>query len=968
MSPAPEQKRDPAQSAMRLARLRELPGSIGPFKLLRQIGEGGMGIVILAQQENPTRTVALKVIHTHVLSPRTLYRFKQEAETLARLQHPGVAQIYQIGTYETPQGDLPYIAMEYVEGERLDHWNQKRSPSLKERLELAALITEAVEHAHLKGVIHRDLKPGNILVTAEARPKIVDFGVARLNDDDTRTTTLRTDLGSLMGTLTYMSPEQASGDPDAVDRRSDVYSLGVVFYELVTGKLPYAIERAPLPEAVRVIREEEPTKLSTHLRTLRGDVETIVLKALEKDPARRYASAQELGDDIRRYLADQPIHARPPSALYQFSKFARRNKVLVGGAAAVALSLAAGTAVSTRLYLKERDANQREREAREQAQVDERHAEATAEFLISIFGGMDPAVALGADTELLRRLLGNARGRLALELADQPLVQARLRATLGRSYMALNLFDEAEVELKAAQQLLVKQFGPDDRRSIEVETSLAALLQRRGELEEAERAKSAALDRQERVLGAEAPDSLAARSALADNLMRQGRLREAETILRETLAEQERVLDADDPEIGDTRIALAQTLNYVGEYDEAQRLLEPLILARTERMGPDHPESIAALGTLGSTFSGMGRLEEAEAILRDVLERTQRVFGADNQQSYAVMNNLAHALNKRGKAAEAEEMMRAVLAGRIALLGSANVETYNARVNLIEFLWKQRRFEDVEALLGPTLDGAVRDLGPESKETLRAHGYMALLLNIRHKSKEALPHLEAVAKNSRAVRSSDDTELALDLYNWAAGLQNAGEWDASEPVLREVVGLFEQHPALVEEDYAPAAFNALAKVHERRGEYAQADELFERALEQRRVRYGADGDHPEIALSLGDWSEHLLKRGETERAKLMLEELIEMRERSLPSGDWQIASAWALYGRCLLMEKQYADAEDFLVRACETMVQSRVALPGAARYTRESICELYAEWDAAEPGQGIAARAERWQAKFAAEN
>src|SRR5688572_25872244 len=228
-----EPAHDPPRSSLLLKRLGELPSSIGPFRILRQIGEGGMGIVLLAQQENPTRTVALKVIHLSVLSPRTLYRFKQEAEMLARLQHPGVAQIYQVGTYATPQGELPYIAMEHVEGERLDHWVLRHTPSIRARLELAARVAEAVEHAHQKGVIHRDLKPGNILVTAEAAPKIVDFGVARLNDDDTRTTTLRTDVGALMGTLTYMSPEQASGAPDAIDTRSDVYSLGVVFYELL---------------------------------------------------------------------------------------------------------------------------------------------------------------------------------------------------------------------------------------------------------------------------------------------------------------------------------------------------------------------------------------------------------------------------------------------------------------------------------------------------------------------------------------------------------------------------------------------------------------------------------------------------------------------------------------------------------------------------------------------------------------
>ncbi|NOT30259.1 MAG: serine/threonine protein kinase, partial [Planctomycetes bacterium] len=405
MVPAPEAGRDPASSVR--ARLL-VPREIGPFRILRQIGEGGMGIVFLAQQERPTRTVALKVIHASLLSPRTLRRFEQEAEVLARLQHPGIAQIYQVGTYATEQGVLPYIAMEYVEGERLDHYAAQHALGLRARLELAALLADAVEHAHQKGVIHRDLKPGNVLVTREGLPKILDFGVARLNDDDdSRTTTLRTDVGALMGTLTYMSPEQASGDPAAIDNRSDVYSLGVVLYELVSGKLPYYLERTALPEAVRVIQQEEPSKLSTHDRALRGDVETIVLKALEKDKTRRYASAEALAADIRRHLSNEPILARAPSTWYQLSKFARRNQVLVSGLAAVLLTLLAGVAVSTHLWLRERGANTRERAARLEAESQQKHAEAAASFLVSLFAGIDPAVARGADTTLLARILGD---------------------------------------------------------------------------------------------------------------------------------------------------------------------------------------------------------------------------------------------------------------------------------------------------------------------------------------------------------------------------------------------------------------------------------------------------------------------------------------------------------------------------------------------------------------------------------
>src|SRR5688572_14297509 len=552
MTPAPQGGRDPAASAA-FVRGLETPREIGPFKILRVIGAGGMGIVYLAQQERPTRTVALKVIHASVLSHGTLRRFEQEAEVLARLHHPGIAQIYQVGTYVTPQGELPYIAMEHVEGERLDRYLAHHPLPLRERLELAARIADATEHAHQKSVIHRDLKPGNILVTAGGQPKILDFGVARLSDDDTRTTTLRTDVGALLGTLTYMSPEQASGDPKAIDRRADVYSLGVLLYEILTGKLPYYIDRSALPEAVRVIREEEPTKISTHDRSLRGDVETIVRKALEKDPARRYPTAQALADDIRRHLADEPIQARPPSAWYQLSKFARRNQILVGGIASVLVSLAVGAGVATHRYLREREASARERaataggrDARVAAEKSQQRAATVASFLLSLFGGIDPVVARGADTTLLRRILDQARGRLAAELAGQPEVEAEIRATLGNAYIELTLFEEAEEELRRAEELLRAQLGPDHPRVLDLEQDLARLLQRRGDLQRAEEEQRATLERQTQSLGESDRETLQTKGLLGENLMRQGRQREAENVLREVLAEQVRLFGPDD--------------------------------------------------------------------------------------------------------------------------------------------------------------------------------------------------------------------------------------------------------------------------------------------------------------------------------------------------------------------------------------------------------------------------------------
>jgi hypothetical protein len=325
--------------------------SFARYRIVRLIGEGGMGAVYEAEQDHPSRTVALKIIKPGISSPRLLRRFEQETEALGRLQHPGIAHIYEAGTADTGFGPQPYFAMELIRGRTLTEYAKTSLLTPRARLEMVARIAEAVHHAHQRGLIHRDLKPGNILVDETGQPKILDFGVARTTDGDTQATS-QTDVGQLLGTLAYMSPEQVLGDSLEIDIRSDVYALGVILYELLAGRLPYTIGR--LPETIRAIREEEPAPLGSLNRSYRGDIETIVAKALEKDKARRYGSAGELAADVRRYLGDEPIVARSASLGYQLQKFARRNRALVTGAAAVFVVLTAALVVATLMARLER--------------------------------------------------------------------------------------------------------------------------------------------------------------------------------------------------------------------------------------------------------------------------------------------------------------------------------------------------------------------------------------------------------------------------------------------------------------------------------------------------------------------------------------------------------------------------------------------------------------------------------------
>lgn len=334
--------RTQAESPMpRLLDEPALPPFIGRYRILRRHGEGGMGIVYEAEQDNPRRTVALKVIHPGFIAPELLKRFSHEARILARLQHPGIAQVHEAGMSEDGR---PFFAMEFISGAPLDEY--ARGLDATARLELLARVCDAVQHAHDKGVIHRDLKPGNILVDDSGQPKVLDFGVAHVTDADFLTTASQTQTGQLLGTLSYMSPEQITANPHGLDKRSDVYTLGVLLFELLTQRLPYHLDHLPVHEVARVIQHEEPSRLGSINALYRGDVEIIVAKALEKDRSRRYASAGDLASDVRRYLRGDPILARPASALYQVRKFARRNKSLVAAVSGILASLFVGTIVS----------------------------------------------------------------------------------------------------------------------------------------------------------------------------------------------------------------------------------------------------------------------------------------------------------------------------------------------------------------------------------------------------------------------------------------------------------------------------------------------------------------------------------------------------------------------------------------------------------------------------------------------
>ncbi|MHC4448127.1 MAG: serine/threonine protein kinase, partial [Planctomycetota bacterium] len=466
-----------------------IAGRIGRYEIRRVIASGGVGTVYEAVQDHPRRLVAIKVLSRSAASPNVLKRFQVEAEILGRLRHPNIAQIHDAGTFDEDEGTRPYFAMELVRGEPMIVYADSKRLVTRERLELFVKVCDAVQYAHDSGVIHRDLKPDNILVDQFGEPKILDFGVARITGCDIQVTTLRTDIGLLIGTVPYMSPEQATGDPSELDTRSDVYSLGVVLYELMCGQLPYDLKGKNIPEAVRVIREDNPTPLSSINRTWRGDLGTIVNKALEKEKDRRYQHAAELAADIRHFLRDEPIIARPASTFYQLRKFARRNRALVTGATVAAVALVLGTIVSVWKAA--------------EAQSEATKALAVKEFLGGVIGATD-FIEAGQSLTVVD-VLDRAVLRIESAFPDQPETQAEIRHLLGLSYASMSEFDRSLVELRAALNTRRHSLGPAHPDTLESAHDLGRVLWQAKQLEEAEDILRDVVAQRQRTLGENHP-------------------------------------------------------------------------------------------------------------------------------------------------------------------------------------------------------------------------------------------------------------------------------------------------------------------------------------------------------------------------------------------------------------------------------------------------------------------------------
>ena len=681
--------------------------TIAGYRILSQLGRGGTGVVWEAEQEHPKRRVALKVLRRdHLVDDYHTRMFQREAETLARLKHPNIAAIYESGHTEDGHD---YFAMELVQGETLDRWLAGRpetidAEELELRLHLFRIICDAVHYAHQRGVIHRDLKPANIIVTPEAtslisiasvgtRPslKILDFGLARITDSDIAATAV-SEIGTIKGTLQYMSPEQARGDMDAIDTRTDVYALGVILYEMLAGRLPYEVSRAAIAEAVRVICEEPPTPLHTSFRGVRKldlDLETIVGKALEKEADRRYDSAAALADDVERHLGSQPIQARPPSAVYQMRKFAHRNRVLVGASvAAIFLLVAFAAAMAVQTQRIRREAERANREAATAREV--------SDFLIGLFDRSDPTLAQGEELTA-RQVLDTGADRIE-KLDNQPQTQAAFMESMGRVFIVLGEFERAEPLLDRAVEIR-REFAAEDELALaQALHHQATLLDQQGRYDEAEIPILRSVEIRESELG-DHVDLGTSLNTLGNVLWHQDRLDEAEAVHRRALALRERILPPEHPDIGQSLHNIGALRYFAGDLGEAERLWRRSAEIEEAAHGPDNWNLATSLHTLAIVCQDQDRFEEALALEDRSLAIREKVLGPDHPHVALSLTTLGNIYRGMERPAEAEAPIRRAIAIAEAAWGPTHGEVFWMRRSLARVLIDLEDFDGAEAEL-----------------------------------------------------------------------------------------------------------------------------------------------------------------------------------------------------------------------------------------------------------------------------
>jgi len=935
----------------------EGPGTlIGPYRLIRQIGEGGFGIVFLAEQLHPvTRRVALKIIKLGMDTKQVVARFEVERQALAMMDHPHIARVIDAGATETGR---PYFVMEYVPGRAITHYCDEENLSIDSRLELFEQVCQAVQHAHSKGIIHRDLKPSNILVaTVDARPqvKIIDFGIAKATSQKLTEKTLFTEHQQVIGTLQYMSPEQASGSLD-IDTRTDVYALGVILYELLTGSTPFdlhTMQDAFFSEIQRLIREVDPPKPSTRLNQssetiasvaarrrvepkrlgllVRGELDWIVMKALEKDRTRRYESAHGLAEDLRRFLGGDAVVAAPPSALYRLRKFSRRNRATVTAVSAIVAALLIGAvafAWQASVAREQRDAavvareaeaeqrriaedqrriadEQRAEAGRQQALAESnadaeraarKRAEAIADFVADALRSADPNYGGEQGISVTQAMEQAVKQLDSGAFRDERDIEATLRGVIA-DVLYRNARPADALPLAEQALAIWEQTPSEDRGNVPRSLNLVATIQQNlGRLDVAEPLFERALALHEELHAGDHAEVVMSLNNLAMVRAHMGRMDAAEALLVRAVEMQERLNRGDTADLAMNLNNLANLVQNLGRRTEALPLFERS-LAMYDRLYDAHPELAMSLYNIAQTYIAMNRIGDAEAQMDRALAMYRTLFAGDHPDVARAMGGVANVRRVLGRIAEAEETARASLAMRRRLFPGDHPEVALGLDSLAQILKDAGKSVDAEPVVDELVAMRRRLVPSGNPVTARALDLAAAIREDLGRAAEAEPMLAEAVEILTRFYGTDHPDIARAQNRHARLLGELGRIDEAIAASTEALAMMKRgfqgdHPSVATAIASLGVVYRSAKMHD------EAEPRFAEALAMAR-RYWK-GDHFDVARSLVNHARSLDELGRKDEARREFEEAVAMERRRMPKGSADTASALYAAGSSLL--------------------------------------------------------------------
>jgi len=852
-----------------------------------------MGVVYRARQVSLNRDVALKMILAgRLASEAEVKRFFHEARAAAKLQHPNIVAVHEVGL----QDGQPYYSMDFIEGRNLEQLVRQHPLPARQAAEYVRAVADAIHFAHEHGTVHRDLKPTNILIDIFNQPRITDFGLARCEQLDPHLTT----SGQILGTPAYISPEQAQAKTEAVGPQSDIYSIGAILYHLLTQRPPFAAES--LPALLDLVVHREPVSPRALNPSVPRDLETVCLKCLQKEPGRRYRSAQDLSDELGRFIRGDPILARPPSVAERAWRWCARNRALSASLGTAVFLLVAGVVVSTWQAVR--------------AKAEAAKSQQVARFLQDMLKGVGPSVALGRDTKMLREILDQTAERVGRELKNQPEVRADLQAIIGNVYRDIGLYDKAEAmhrEVLATVTHLRGSAHPDVASAL---CNLGEVLQNEGKLPEAENVDRQALAMRKKLLGNAHPDVAISLENLAEVLGLRGKLHEAEATLREVVAMQKKLLGNEHPDVATSVQNLAQTLRVEGNLAQAEALEREALAMRRKLLGDDHPDVAVSLNGLAVVLAEQGRLGEAEIMYREALALRKKFLGQEHPAVAESLNNLANLLRDQGKLAEAETMHREALMIERKILGDEHPNVANSLNNLALVLRDEGKLAEAETMERQAL-GLWRNLfGLEHFQVATGLNNLATVLREEDKLGEAETAQREALAMYRKLLGDNHPSVARGLHNLAVILQRQGKLDAAEAMLRD-------------------------------------------ALAKRRELLG--NEHPDVATSLEQLAEVLREEAKLDEVEPLLRECLSIREKKLPDG-WPTFSARSALGENLMARKQYAEAEPLLISGYNGLRERQARIPAANKPRLEKAAERLLQFyeETAQPD-----KAAEWKQKLA---